>query len=202
MTSGIFRHGTASENMKIPCRHIQAVIIYLDRKIRAAIPLLPGHGILSPSIHGHHYSRWFGADVINLPNDSVGTCEIMSKSAGPLRVTVIPQMILLFLPPPIYRQAGGVRNANGSDVKRGKNEHQYDEDDSAEIDSFFGARVSAEQKSHRSAYHCSKCGSVEHNAAICLNNGREKEDKGNPISPRIYVLGSCPLTPCLVGEDN
>ncbi|ETP16511.1 hypothetical protein F441_08897 [Phytophthora nicotianae CJ01A1] len=222
MSSGQCSRCVAFEQLRIPCRHIQAVIYRLasDNKGMQLLyrPLQYFHGAYAVDV----LHTAMSTVSIRIPTEaSVETCETIR-------------------PPPQYRQAGtslkrktqkadhargskrtrnkvegrikisGPRKRNSSaaqsdlDVNaEGASEHTDtveaevgDGDGGSDIAAFFDTQLSAPTVKERRQYRCGQCSNAGHNTKTCTNANQEHEEAGIPIVPGKYLVGDCPFSIC------
>jgi hypothetical protein len=190
---------TVSEQLQVPCRHIQAVLYELSK---------------SPA------SERFQWDVKKFFHDAYTVPKMVEafRSAS-IRLPLYDQLEWTdsVKPPPTYRQAGRpqLRPKDRADIVRGgkrkpnrgegptastssarhhsPGSSPHCDEESTEISLFFDGQVTAAQALKRKEYHCSRCGLPGHNIQSCTNTPGETEEAGVGILPGEYVLGECPF---------
>ncbi|KAF4141276.1 hypothetical protein GN958_ATG09541 [Phytophthora infestans] len=199
MISGKCRPCRVSEQLEIPCRHIQAVLFDLERRNPGKIPVLQ---YFHPAYLVRNMRVAMCAVKINLPVN-----EMTAASS-------------CVLPAPRYQQAGGTRRARVGDIQRGEKrilsrgeeaklpstkqqctdaivEEGYDEHDATPtIYKFFASNITSASTLDRGAYYCTKCNKPGHNARTCRFTSQEVEEAGVLIVPGVYVLEESPLKDC------
>eukprot|EP00644_Phytophthora_capsici_P003511 jgi/Phyca11/116520/e_gw1.31.282.1 len=204
MVTGQCSRCVAFEQLRIPCRHIQAVIYRLATENKAA-PLL-----YKPLQYFH------GAYSVAVLHAAMSTVSIRMPIDCSLEVC---QTIK---PPPYYRQVGTslkrkqqkADRAQGCKRKRNKGESTAkssvtrvrityrdeakveEDDEESEVAAFFETQLSAPTVKERRLYRCGQCGDTGHNAKTCTNANQELEEAGVPIQPGKYLVGDCPFSIC------
>ncbi|KUF88342.1 Actin-1 [Phytophthora nicotianae] len=208
LASGICRPCRVQEQLRIPCRHIQAVLFYLERKNPGKSPLYAVLQYFHPAYLVRTVHKAMSDVIIKLPVGDISTHGS------------------IVLPAPIYRQAGGSRRSRIADSQRGEKrirsrgeepkssrsrmnshpllnaENTDEHDDTSAINAFFESQITAKSTPRRSQYTCSKCGEVGHNTTTCTFTGQDVELVGEAIRPGEYVLGSSPLEACGVSRNT
>ncbi|GMF10172.1 unnamed protein product [Phytophthora lilii] len=212
MASGQCSRCVVSEQLQIPCRHIQAVIYKLASENKA-VPLL------------YKPLQYFHSSY------SVATLHAaMTKVSIHMPVDSSFQASDAISPPPYYLQAGKPLQRStqkrdrvrGSKRKRNKGEGkskraardadfrptspftigEYDEvaettgceeEEGPAIAEFFATQLSAATVKARQPYRCSQCGETGHNSKTCTNTNPEREEAGIRIEPGKYLVGDCPF---------
>ncbi|EEY64577.1 uncharacterized protein PITG_15992 [Phytophthora infestans T30-4] len=202
MISGKCRPCRVSEQLEIPCRHIQAVLFDLERRNPGKIPV-------------YNVLQYFHPAYL-VRNMRVAMCAVKIS----LPVNEMTTASSYVLPAPRYRQAGGTRRARVGDNQRGEKrilsrgeeaklpstkqqctdaivEEGYDEHDATPtIYKFFASNITSASTPDRGAYYCTKCNKPGHNARTCRFTSQEVEEAGVLIVPGVYVLGESPLKAC------
>ncbi|EEY65458.1 uncharacterized protein PITG_21709 [Phytophthora infestans T30-4] len=198
MISGKCRPCRVSEQLEIPCRHIQAILFDLERRNPGKIPVLQ---YFHPAYLVRNMRVAMCAVKINLPVNEMTTASSC------------------VLPAPRYRQAGGTRRARVGDNQRGEKrilsrgeeaklpstkqqwtdaivEEGYDEHDATPTIYKFSHPTSRLRAHQTGAYYCTKCNKPGHNARTCRFTSQEVKEAGVLIVPGVYVLGESPLKAC------
>ncbi|EGZ21033.1 hypothetical protein PHYSODRAFT_492653 [Phytophthora sojae] len=203
MDKGTCTRCMVSEQLQVPCRHIQAVIFSRSKLKDSPLPMYDTchyfhQAYLVPKLYNA-----FSAVNIRLPlYDTLSMTSAVKHS-------------------PLYLQAGRQiqRSTEVADVtraaKRTKNRGEgparskkaalsllqpcevSDEDDAAqEISEFFDENVRSADAATRSEYTCTNCGNTSHNTRRCTTVTCEVEERGVGIVPGEYVVGESPFIAC------
>ncbi|GMF21329.1 unnamed protein product [Phytophthora fragariaefolia] len=211
MANGTCKRCTVAEQMKVPCRHIQAVVFWRSKQESSDLPEYDAKNYFYKSYTVSTMWEAFESIAIVLP--LYDTLEITDQVK----------------PPPLYRQAGrscmrpkevslftrGTKRkpnrgeCTGSSTwimrppaaKTGPYGCDDSDDETKAIAAYFNEQVKGARTIKRKDYTCSRCNQIGHNVRSCTTPLTEIEESGVGIVSGLYVIGECPFIACGMRDE-